>query len=113
MEGLGRADAGGSGQNDKDIATSSEAAKASAVSNEAPSIVTDETEKVVSVKNTPKIKDFIIRADLAVAIAEAYTTAAVTVAAGATIQAGGNVDIVATGTKNLSVSSATVSGWRR
>lgn len=57
MEGLGRADAGGSGQNDKDIATSSEAAKASAVSNDAPSIVTDETEKVVSVKNTPKIKE--------------------------------------------------------
>lgn len=57
MEGLGRADAGGSGQKDKDIATSSEVAKATSVSKDVPSIITDETETAVSVKSTPKIKE--------------------------------------------------------
>ena len=57
MEGLGNADAGGSGQKEKDIATSSDVAKAEAVSKDAPSIITDETEADVSVKSTPTIKE--------------------------------------------------------
>ncbi|MES2591629.1 MAG: hypothetical protein V4608_07080 [Bacteroidota bacterium] len=54
MEGLGRADAGGSGQKDRDIATSETAATAPAKTNDVPTIVTDETETVVSVKSKPK-----------------------------------------------------------
>lgn len=58
MEGLGNADAGGSGQNDPDIKTSENAAATPAPpeTNDAPNIVTDETETVVSVKNNPKPK---------------------------------------------------------
>jgi protein TonB len=55
MEGLGRTDAGGSGQNDPDIKTSETGATTKApVTNEAPSVVTDETETVVSVKTNKK-----------------------------------------------------------
>ncbi len=53
MEGLGRADAGGSGQKDKDIATSKNATKAPVVNNES-AIVTDEKETVLSIKTSPK-----------------------------------------------------------
>lgn len=55
MEGLGRADAGGSGQNDNDIATSATAVNAPAVANDVPSIITDETETAVSIKTTTKV----------------------------------------------------------
>lgn len=53
MEGLGRADAGGSGQKDKDIATSEKATTAPVISTES-AIVTDEKETAVSVKTSPK-----------------------------------------------------------
>lgn len=56
MEGLGNTDAGGSGQNDPDIQTSEAPATKPAVSDDVPSIVTDETETVVSVKSNPKPK---------------------------------------------------------
>ncbi len=56
-EGLGNADAGGSGHHDKDIATSeTPAAKAPAVNNETSSLVTDEKETSVSIKTIPKKK---------------------------------------------------------
>lgn len=58
MEGFGNADAGGSGQNEPDIETSPAAATkpAPAENNDAPAIVTDEQETVVSVKSNPKTK---------------------------------------------------------
>jgi len=54
MEGLGRTDAGGSGQKDKDIATTETATKAPVVNKDEPAIITDETETVASIKNNPK-----------------------------------------------------------
>ncbi len=54
IEGLGNADAGGSGQNDDDIATSNEVVKSPQVSNDAPNILTDEAEPTVTVKTNPK-----------------------------------------------------------
>jgi TonB family protein len=56
MEGLGNEDAGGSGQKDKDIATTEKVA-AKPVVNTAPNIVTDESEKEVSVKTNPNAKN--------------------------------------------------------
>lgn len=56
MEGLGNADAGGSGQHDLDITTSENAATTPAVSDNTPNIVTDETEPDVSVKTNPNNK---------------------------------------------------------
>lgn len=59
MEGLGNADAGGSGQNDTDIETNAEAATEPTPpveNNTAPPIITDETEIAVSVKTTLKTK---------------------------------------------------------
>lgn len=54
MEGLGNADAGGSGQHDKDIATSEKAKPAPIVNNSESAIVTDEKETVVNIKTNPK-----------------------------------------------------------
>jgi len=56
MEGFGNADAGGSGQHDKDILTSPVAASHPAVSDNTPNVVTDETETAVSVKTNPESK---------------------------------------------------------
>ncbi|MGB3948475.1 MAG: energy transducer TonB [Bacteroidia bacterium] len=56
MEGLGNTDAGGSGQNDPDIETSEVVATKPAENNETATIITDETETVVSVKSNPKKK---------------------------------------------------------
>jgi periplasmic protein TonB len=53
MEGLGNQDAGGSGQKDKDIATTETTVKTPVSPNSAPNIVTDETENDVSVKTNP------------------------------------------------------------
>ncbi len=55
-EGLGNTDAGGSGQKDKDIATSPEKVKSPKVENSAANVVTDETETAVAVKKNPKSK---------------------------------------------------------
>jgi periplasmic protein TonB len=57
MEGLGNEDAGGSGQKDKDIATSQDAAVSATTPNTAPNIVTDESETDVSVKTNPAAKN--------------------------------------------------------
>lgn len=57
LEGLGNADAGGSGQNDKDIATSQEATTTPMVNDETPNIITDESEPTVVVKTNPKSKN--------------------------------------------------------
>lgn len=54
MEGLGNANAGGSGQHDNDIATSEKITKAPVVNETESAIVTDEKETVLSVKNHPK-----------------------------------------------------------
>lgn len=54
MEGLGNADAGGSGQNDNDLATTEKATKAPVLDESESAFVTDETETVVSVKSHPK-----------------------------------------------------------
>ncbi len=57
MEGLGNADAGGSGQNENDIKTS-ETTKPSPLVTEENSVITDETETVVSVKKSVvKVKE--------------------------------------------------------
>lgn len=53
MSGLGNKAAGGSGQNDPEIATSTEVASSQA-SSDAPNIVTDDTETAVSIKTNPK-----------------------------------------------------------
>lgn len=55
MEGLGNADAGGSGQNDPDLATNPDAVPEPA-SNNTPNIITDESEKDVPVKSNPENK---------------------------------------------------------
>jgi periplasmic protein TonB len=57
MEGLGNEDAGGSGQKDKDIATTETAVKSPAKPNTAPNIVTDESATEVSVKTNPNAKN--------------------------------------------------------
>lgn len=58
MEGMGSTDAGGSGQHDKDIATSQDATPSPVVkTNDAPNIITDETETDVTVKSNPKSKN--------------------------------------------------------
>jgi hypothetical protein len=57
MEGLGNTDAGGSGQNDDDIATSEEAAVSPAVSDNTPNIMTDNTEESAVVKTNPNNKN--------------------------------------------------------
>ncbi|MCK6650455.1 MAG: energy transducer TonB, partial [Bacteroidia bacterium] len=57
MEGLGNTNAGGSGQNDDDIATSEEAAVAPAVTNNSPNIITDDTEESAVVKTNPNNKN--------------------------------------------------------
>src|ERR1019366_7763124 len=57
MEGLGNKDAGGSGQKDKDIATTEKAATKAIVNNDAPNIVTDEKATEVSIKTNPKNKE--------------------------------------------------------
>lgn len=54
MEGFGNADAGGSGQKDKDIATSEKAHANHVVKSSESSVITDETETAVSVKSNPK-----------------------------------------------------------
>jgi protein TonB len=54
MEGLGNKDAGGSGQHDKDIATTENAVKTNAAKTSTPSVITDDSEPNVSVKSTPK-----------------------------------------------------------
>ena len=54
MEGFGNSDAGGSGQKDKDIATSQNGAKTPVEKVNISAVVTDETETVVSVKSNPK-----------------------------------------------------------
>ena len=56
MEGLGNADAGGSGKHDKDIQTSPEAAAKSVINNDAPNILTDNSEPTAVVKTNPKNK---------------------------------------------------------
>ena len=56
MEGLGRKDAGGSGQHDKDIATSENKVKSQKSNNSAENIVTDEKENAVAIKKNPKNK---------------------------------------------------------
>ena len=56
MEGLGSKDAGGSGQHDKDIATSETKVKAPKSNNTAANYVTDDTETSVSVKTNKKNK---------------------------------------------------------
>jgi hypothetical protein len=55
-EGLGNSDAGGSGQHDNDIATTSEKVKSEKADNSANNIVTDETETAVVIKKNPKSK---------------------------------------------------------
>ncbi len=55
MEGLGKTDAGGSGQHDNDIATSPKETSHPA-NNTSANFVTDETETSVSVKKNPKVK---------------------------------------------------------
>lgn len=57
MEGFGNADAGGSGQHDKEIATTTIAASNPVVSNNTPNIITDETETAMSVKTNPDNKN--------------------------------------------------------
>jgi protein TonB len=58
MEGLGNTQAGGSGDHDKELATSPEAVTSPAIANNAPNIVTDPTEPSVNVKTNPKnVKD--------------------------------------------------------
>ena len=57
MEGLGNSDAGGSGQKDKDIATSEKVITKAVVGNDAPNVITDETATEVSVKNNPPNKE--------------------------------------------------------
>jgi hypothetical protein len=54
IEGLGNTDAGGSGNHDKEIETSSEAVTSPAISSDAPNIVTDNTETAVNIKSNPK-----------------------------------------------------------
>lgn len=54
MEGLGDTQSGGSGDHDKELATTSDAQTTPAVSNDAPPIVTDPTETAVNVKSDPK-----------------------------------------------------------
>ncbi len=54
MEGLGNANAGGSGQHDNEISTTEKVTKAPVVNETESAIVTDETETVVSVKKHPK-----------------------------------------------------------
>ena len=56
MEGLGRKDAGGSGQHDKDIATSENKVKTAKANNTATNVVTDDSETSVSVKVNKKKK---------------------------------------------------------
>ncbi len=56
MEGLGRKDAGGSGQHDKDIATSENKVKTAKANNTAANVVTDDSETSVSVKVNKKKK---------------------------------------------------------
>ena len=54
--GVGNADAGGSGQHNKDIVTSKDAAKTAVVNNDAPNIITDDSEPTAVVKTNPKNK---------------------------------------------------------
>src|ERR1035437_6703940 len=54
MEGFGNADAGGSGQKDKDIATSEKVRTNRVATNNESATITDETETAVSVKSNPK-----------------------------------------------------------
>jgi protein TonB len=54
-EGLGNADAGGSGNHDKDIKTSDKASVKPIVNNDAPHVITDDTEPSTVVKTNPKI----------------------------------------------------------
>ncbi len=56
IEGKGNKDAGGSGKHDKDIATSQEAAKTPVKNNDAPNILTDNSEPTAVVKSNPKNK---------------------------------------------------------
>ena len=56
MEGLGNKDAGGSGQHDKDIATTPDKAKSQKVNSTAPNVVTDDTETAAFIKKNPKNK---------------------------------------------------------
>src|ERR1035437_6919515 len=55
-EGFGNSDAGGSGQHNKDIATSEKAVKNPVVDNSAPNILTDDSELAAVVKTNPKNK---------------------------------------------------------
>ncbi|MBL7885046.1 MAG: energy transducer TonB [Bacteroidia bacterium] len=57
VEGLGNRDAGGSGQNDNDIATSNEASVIPNVSSNAENIIVDDSEPTAVVKTNPKIKN--------------------------------------------------------
>jgi len=54
MEGLGNADAGGAGQNDPDIATSTSSVSENKSDNSSANTIADESEPVVNVKNNPK-----------------------------------------------------------
>jgi outer membrane biosynthesis protein TonB len=54
MEGLGNMQSGGSGDHDKELATNVVPAKAPAISNNAPNVVTDPTETAVNIKTNPK-----------------------------------------------------------
>jgi protein TonB len=56
MEGLGNADAGGSGQHDKDIATSQNAAVKPVTNNNTPNVLTDDSDPTAVVKTNPKNK---------------------------------------------------------
>ncbi len=54
IEGLGNADAGGSGQNDPDIATSTNTVSDNKADNSSANTVADDSEPTVSVKNNPQ-----------------------------------------------------------
>jgi periplasmic protein TonB len=54
MEGLGSTAAGGSGNNDNQIATTTDVQTSPTVATDAPALVTDETETAVNVKTNPK-----------------------------------------------------------
>jgi TonB family protein len=56
MEGLGNSDAGGSGNHDNDIATSENAIPNPTIDNNAPNILTDDSEPLAVVKTNPKNK---------------------------------------------------------
>jgi len=56
-EGFGNADAGGSGNHDKDIATSEKASVKPVVTNDSPNVITDDSEPSATVKTNPKSKN--------------------------------------------------------